>query len=188
MNQEWKIRSRGSSCCQCERNYNDNETFCSCLKFGEDGYARYDYCEACWDEHTPEDALSMWKTVFKLPPKPADNQPLKKENAESLLREAMETEDHAQRNVIYILAVMLERKRVLVERDVQISKEGLKTRVYEHKKTGETFFVPDPELRLDELEHVQAEVMTLLGLQPDDDKPDQKEVAEASAQPADTDS
>ena len=34
--------------------------------------------------------------------------------------------------------------------------------IYEHAKSGDVFIVPDVLLRLDELEHVQAEVSQLL--------------------------
>ena len=75
----------------------------------------------------------------------------------------MEVEEEANRNAVFILAVMLERRRVLVERDVQVREDGVKVRFYEHRQTGETFVVPDPGLKLAELEHVQEEVVALLG-------------------------
>jgi hypothetical protein len=59
---------------------------------------------------------------------------------------------------------MLERKRILAERDVQLRPDGLKVRIYEHKKTGEIFTIPDPGLRLDEVAAVQEEVNELLGI------------------------
>jgi hypothetical protein len=34
--------------------------------------------------------------------------------------------------------------------------------IYEHGGTGDVFIVPDPQLRLDELESVQNEVVQLL--------------------------
>ena len=87
---------------------------------------------------------------------------MKKETAESLLRELIETDRMEQANTIYILAVMLERKRILVERDVQEREDGTLIRVYEHKKTNEVFMIPDPRLKLAELEAVQAEVIAML--------------------------
>ena len=36
------------------------------------------------------------------------------------------------------------------------------TRIYEHTKTGEVFVIPDPQLRLDQIEQVQQEVAALL--------------------------
>jgi len=64
---------------------------------------------------------------------------------------------------MYILAIMLERKRILAEKDIQKREDGTKVIVYEHKKTGEVFLIPDPGLQLDQLEHVQIEVVDLLG-------------------------
>jgi hypothetical protein len=162
MNQEWNIKSRNETCLKCTKSFADGETFFSRLTFGEEGYAREDYCDPCWKEHAEDKALSVWKTVFKAPPPPSE-ETLRKETAESLLRQLMETDDVTHRNVIYILAVMLERRRIFVERDVQVREDGLKIRVYEHKKTQETFLVPDPELKLAELTQVQEEVLAMLG-------------------------
>jgi hypothetical protein len=64
-------------------------------------------------------------------------------------------------NACYVLAAMLERKRVLK----QIKTEETANRrvlIYEHGGTGDVFIVPDPQLRLDELESVQNEVVQLL--------------------------
>jgi hypothetical protein len=62
----------------------------------------------------------------------------------------------------YLLAVMLERKRILKEIESKRGEDGILVRVYEHAKSGEVFVIPDPELRLDRLEQVQAEVGALL--------------------------
>ena len=161
-NQEWNIKPRGEQCSGCSRAFADQEDFYSRLTFGQDGYARQDYCATCWQGPVRQGALSVWKSVFKVPPPPPP-EPIKKETAESLLRELMQTEDPSKRNAIYILAVMLERRRILVERDVQMRDDGVKVRVYEHRKTGETFLVPDPQLHLAELRQVQTEVLALLG-------------------------
>jgi hypothetical protein len=66
----------------------------------------------------------------------------------------------------YLLAVMLERKRILKEVEVKRAEDGALTRIYEHGKSGEVFVVPDPQLRLDEIEQVQDEVAALLAPAP----------------------
>lgn len=139
----------------------------SCLRFSPEGYVREDFCTPCWAGRKPETggAVSAWAALWLAPEKKA-TEALKKETAESLLREMMETDDPARRNVIFILAVMLERRRILVEKEVQVQPDGQKIRVYEHKQTGESFVVPDPQLRLKEIESVQLEVMELLGIPP----------------------
>lgn len=179
MSQDWNIKARGDICTVCNRAFADGEEFTSRLVFGEQGYVRDDICPACWQEASRQSALSVWKTTFHMPAPPRP-EPLQKETAESLLRKLMETDDASHRNAIFILAVMLERKRVLAERDVQVREDGVKIRVYEHKKTNETFLVPDPGLRLAELETVQKEVLALLGVA---DKPAEPQPA-AAAEPA----
>lgn len=163
MAQDWDIKARSESCQACEAPFEDNQPYFSALLFGDQGYARADYCETCWsNKDESASPYSTWQGVFKKP-SPEPEEPLKKETAESLLRRLMQDEDDSQRNVIYILAVMLERKRILVERDVQTRDDGTMIRIYEHRKTGETFLIPDPRLRLDQLEHVQQEVVEMLG-------------------------
>jgi hypothetical protein len=163
MAQDWDIRPRAAACTACERPFEDGEACFSALFFGAEGYLRTDQCAACWDARGEErPPLSQWQSVHRDPP-PAPEPALRKETAESLLRGLIEKEDAANTNAIYVLTVMLERKKVLVERATQTRDDGAFLRVYEHRKSGETFLVRDPRLSLDELEPVQQEVITLLG-------------------------
>jgi hypothetical protein len=57
---------------------------------------------------------------------------------------------------------MLERKRILKHCDTVRGDDGSELLVYEHARTGESFTIPDPKLRLDQLAHVQEEVAALL--------------------------
>ena len=166
MNPEWNIRSCADQCAACQKKFADRETLMSRLRFTEDGYQREDFCSACWPARSAAEGgeVSAWAATWAAPA-PKAPEALKKETAESLLRELMETDDPSKRNVIFILAVMLERRRILVEKEVQTSEGGgQKIRVYEHKQTGESFVVPDPQLKLREIETVQREVMDLLGI------------------------
>ena len=103
-----------------------------------------------------------------------------------MLRQLIETEDEENRNVIYILAVMLERKRILAERDVHTRDDGVKLRVYEHKKSGEVFLIPDPELKLAELEVVQEDVARRLGWRSDEESDGDTETVSSEASPVDS--
>lgn len=174
MAQDWDIKSRDTACSACQKLFEDQEHYCSALRFGEEGYTRSDYCDACWGESTASTAYSAWQGTFRLPP-PRPEDPVNRESAEDLLRRLMEGENPEHTNVIYILAVMLERKRILVEKDVHIEPDATR-RVYEHRKSGETFIVRDPRLRLDELEHVQQEVVAML------DGPESGNIAEAESE------
>lgn len=164
MAQDWDIRPCGSACSACAKPFEAKQEYQSLLVAGEREFERMDYCCACWAEHNVDGSAGegSWKGLFQ-PPAPPPEEALKKETAETLLRKLIETEDDSNGNVIYLLAVMLERKKMLVERDRKKDESGNVTLVFEHRKTGEVFLVPDPQLQLGQLEHVQREVSQLLG-------------------------
>ncbi|MBL7077973.1 MAG: hypothetical protein ISS31_10950 [Kiritimatiellae bacterium] len=160
---DWDIRPRASVCAQCDAEFQDRQDCFSVLRFtDEEGYVRADYCAECWTAKPPDDrGVSMWKGLFLLPP-PPEAEALEQNTAESLLRRLMDEDPESHANVIYILAVMLERKRQFIERATQ-TRDDVLIRVYEYRKTGETFLIRDPMLSLDELEPVQEQVVALLG-------------------------
>jgi hypothetical protein len=155
----WSVRKCAKACTKCEREFKDKEVLLSNLTFDAGEYKRNDFCKACWDKDNP--GLSSWKTIFMVPP-PPEEEAVKKENAESLLRRLLAKENDEDLNAVFILTVMLERKKILVERDTQRTEDGRKLRIYEHKKTNESFMVIDPELKLAELADVQEQVVALL--------------------------
>jgi hypothetical protein len=162
--ESWQIKRRSDLCAGTNEPFADKEEIMTRLLFKDGEYVREDYRLAWWNEHKPDSGLSAWKSIFRVPPPPTEV--MKKESAETLLRNMVAKEDADDTNSIYILAVMLERKKILVEKDVQVREDRTKIRVYEHKKTGETFLVIDPELKLAEIEKVQEEVVGLLGGKP----------------------
>jgi hypothetical protein len=162
MAQEWNIKSRSTACEGCQTGFTDGQPYHTRLVFQEHDYSRGDFCEGCWArEMAANPGYSSWKGFFKMPPSEPDRR-IKKETAETLLRELIEAADPAQTSVIYILAVMLERQRVLVEREVKTTDDGARLVIYEHKKTAETFAIIDPKLKLSELDNVQKDIMALL--------------------------
>lgn len=171
-------------CSGCQTPFSDGQAYFAALVFDKEGYQRGDFCQACWEARSQDGSrYSMWHGVFRMPP-PEPEEPLRKETAESLLRRLIEQEDPATGNVIYILAVMLERTRLLVEKDIQTRDDGVMIRVYEHRKTGETFLIADPRLQLDQLEAVQQQVMDMLGV--GKDQPVAEKSGTSDAPPAGT--
>jgi hypothetical protein len=110
--------------------------------------------------------ISHWKGVYEAPP-PPDAEPIQKENAESLLHKLVELDDPRYIPAGYILAVMLERKRILKVKE-ELQRDGRRVFVYEQPKSGDVFTIVDPDLQLDQLEAVQREVSLLMehGLNP----------------------
>src|SRR5207248_3239138 len=93
-------------------------------------------------------------------PAPVETETLPKENAEQLFRRLMSSKNPPA-NPVYVLAAMLERKKVLKQIRTENGDDG-RVLIYEHGATGDVFIVPDPQLRLDQLENVQNEVAQLL--------------------------
>ena len=163
---DWNIQSRSRHCQACERAFADKERYHTVLLDEKSEYVRKDVCEACWSEQFAESSkqqrefVSYWQGVFEEPP-PAPPEPIEKESAASLLRKLMELNDPDYAAASYILAVMLERKRVLKVRE-QFKRNGVRVFVYEQPKTGDVYTIPDPNLQLDQLDEVQKQVADLL--------------------------
>ena len=125
-----------------------------------------DLCEACWAREHDEGMadrkgfISHWQGTYVAPP-PVPPDAIQKATAEGLLRKLLETGEERWREASYILAVMLERKRILKVKE-QIKEEGGRVFVYEQPKSGDLFTIPDPNLKMEELEQVQIEVAALL--------------------------
>ncbi|MDD2598878.1 MAG: hypothetical protein PHO37_06615 [Kiritimatiellae bacterium] len=127
-------------------------------------YERMDCCVRCWDCFERDwEPFSLWDGIYHAP-KPAEirKEPVRKDTAETLLRKLIDLEDPAMRNVVYVLAVMLERGKQLIERDTKPHESGGILRIYEDKHSGDTFVVLDPKLHLDKLAIVQQQVVALL--------------------------
>jgi hypothetical protein len=158
--EEWAIKHRADACAVTHRSFEPGEYFYTLLFRDTDGYRREDLSEEAWRNRNENiQPFSFWKSRYEpLPPKSPE--PLARENAEQLFRRLIASENPPA-NACYVLAAMLERKRALK----QIKTEETANRrvlIYEHGGTGDVFIVPDPRLRLDELESVQNEVAQLL--------------------------
>ena len=161
MQSDWTIQSRGDRCAVTGHEFQDGEYFYTLLFHDRDGFRRQDLCEEAWQQRNDNIApFSFWRSKFE-PPPPAP-EALAKGTAEDLLRRYMQENNNQHANARYILALMLERKRLLKQIEVKQTDEG-RTLIYEHVKTGEVFVIPDPQLHLDQLENVQNEVAAQLG-------------------------
>lgn len=163
---EWNIQSRAHACQACAHDFQKGESLHTLLFDERDVYRRLDVCDACWQAQHAQGSnhrrgfVSHWQSTFEPAPS-APPDPIQKETAESLLRKLMERSDPQHAGAVFILAVMLERKRLLKAK-AQTVESGRRTLIYEHARTGDVFTVSDPGLQLDQLEAVQRDVASLL--------------------------
>jgi hypothetical protein len=158
---EWAIKHRADACAVTHRPFVSGEQFYTLLYHDANGYRREDLSEEAWQNRNENiQPFSFWKARYEpVPPKPAES--VAKETAEQLFRRLIASNDPPA-NACYVLAVMLERKRVLKQVKIESRDRGTRVLIYEQGTTGDVFVVPDPQLRLDELENVQKEVAELL--------------------------
>ncbi len=163
--ENWHVRSRGRECAATQRTFVDGEVIVTALFPDPEssGYLRRDYCVDGWTAHqeTEEKPFSFWRTTYTAAPNNEAAIAAEKLSAEEILQRLVEEDEDHTENTRYILAVMLERQKLLRETDSQRTPSGI-LRVYEHRKTGEVFIVKDPDIPLSEVEAVQKEVFILL--------------------------
>ena len=168
---EWNIQSRAHGCEACGKPFVDQEVYHTLLFDERANFRRSDVCQACWQKQFSEGArerkgfISYWQGVFEAP-RPR-TEAIQRENAESLLRKLIELNDPKYVPAAYILAVMLERKRLLKIKE-ELQRDGHRVFIYEQPGTGDVFTIVDPGLHLNQLEQVQHDVAALLehGLNP----------------------
>lgn len=167
---EWNLQSRAHACQGCHKAFADKEPYHTLLLEEKQQYQRLDICAGCWSSQYREGAsdrkgyISQWQGLYQAPPA-APPDPIQKESAEGLLRKLIESEDPKHGPVCYILAVMLERKRLLKIKE-QLQREGRRVFIYEHPRTGDMFTITDPNLQLNQLDEVQRAVAELLNPPP----------------------
>ena len=173
---EWNIQGRAHTCEACGKNFKDKEVYHTLLFDEKSAFRRLDICESCWQQQYSQGSrerkgfVSYWHGVYEAPPPPSD--PIQKQTAESLLRKLIELNDPKYIPAGYILAVMLERKRLLKVKE-QLVRDGRRVFIYEQPSSGDVFTIVDPNLQLNQLEGVQKDVAHLLehGLNPPESAP-----------------
>lgn len=187
---EWNIQTRGHACESCNKTFVDQETYHTLLFDERADFRRSDICHACWQKQYSDGArdrkgfVSYWHGIYEAPvPRP---EPIQKETAETLLRKLIELNDPKHMPAGFILAVMLERKKLLKVKE-QTVRDGQRVFVYEQPHTGDIFTIVDPNLQLNQLEEVQRDVAGLLehGINPAPEAVPQGEAPQAGADTSD---
>lgn len=165
LHESWHIRSRSRECSASGQAFADGEPIVTALFPDPEssGYLRQDFTPDAWKAR-PADAeapFSFWRGRYQAPAASEKSEAIERESAEDLFRRLLEEDEDHTENTRYILAVMLERRKILRETDNQRTPNGI-LRVYEQRKSGEVFIVRDPDIPLSEVERVQTEVFELL--------------------------
>ena len=163
---EWNIQNRAHRCQVCQKAFADKAPYHTVLFEEKQQYLREDICGDCWAGPFSEGVsdrkgfISHWQGIYQAPP-PVPPEPIRRETAEGLLRKLLQANDATHGAACYILAAMLERKRVLKVKE-QLFRQGARVFIYEQPASGDIFTITDPNLRLNQLEEVRKDIVQLL--------------------------
>ena len=110
----WSIRKKSEACTACAREYVDGEALFSLLQAGEEGLARVDLCQSCFQARPDEDAakdLFFWKTRFQ--PQAKKGLAVDFDAVEGLFLALEGREETRLAELRYLLALLLMRKKRL---------------------------------------------------------------------------
>lgn len=169
MKEPWSIKSRARECAITGEPFEAGQQIRAAIFPDSDssGYLRKDFSLQAWDDRADEEApFSTWLTHYEPPVVEEKAEDVVDQDPETLLHKMVEEDEEHTENARYILAVMLERKKLLRETDTQNVPSGI-LRVYEHRKTGDVYIIKDPQIPLSDVDRVQEEVKQLLDPDPE---------------------
>lgn len=168
MKEPWSIKSRARECAASGVAFESGQKIRAAIFPDPDssGYLRKDFTQEAWASRE-EDIVpfSTWLTTYEPPVHEDKAEDVVNQDPETLLQKLVEEDEEHTENVRYILAVMLERQKLLRETDTQQVPSGI-LRVYEHRKTGDVYLIKDPQIPLSDVDKVQEEVRELLDPKP----------------------
>jgi hypothetical protein len=160
---DWSIRPRAHLCAGTGKDFSDGEVVYTVLVAGEGGMERKDYAEEVWSQEGNRPTyFCFWKGKFRMQPAEIEKEP-PAARAEAELRRRLSqpvATESPEARVIFLFALLLERRKILLVRERTTGPEGRVT-VYEHKVTGEVILVPEPEVKLSEVDRLRSEVEAL---------------------------
>lgn len=164
MVENYSIKSRAHRCHISDEPFIEDQVFVAAI-FPDpesDGYLRLDYSVAAWDARSSEEPtpFSFWRSHYK-PPVKEEQVQVSALDPETLFAKLIDEDEAHTENARFILAAMLERKKIIRETDTQQLPTGL-LRIYEHRKSGDVYIVKDPQIALCDVESIQDEVQQLL--------------------------
>ena len=168
MKEPWSIRSRAKECAASGVAFEPGQKIRAAIFPDPDssGYLRLDFTIEAWAARQDEDSpFSTWLTTYHPPVTEEKAEAVVEDDPETLLKRMIDEDQEHTENARYILAVMLERQKLLRETDTQQIPSGI-LRVYEHRKTGDVFIIKDPQIPLSDVDRVQEEIRELLEPKP----------------------
>lgn len=152
---DWNIKGRSEQCAETGHPFQEGKVFYTILEETKEGIQRKDLCAEAWNKISGKPAF-FWRSTFKTAPAKAP-ETINKQDAESELRRLLNLDARENDKLCYLLALLLERKKILRARE-KTELEGEKVIFYEHSDTQETFIIRETDFKLSDIENLQTEL------------------------------
>lgn len=156
---DWKISKGGETCTKCDKPLEHGDTYYSTISVEAQLISRFDFCEECFGSEADHQSEVFWRTRKIL------TDPVKKSVNFEVLRELfmsiLEVKEKAFKEVSYLLALVLIRKRYLKLKDF-ISEDGTDYMTVRQKKDMPIIKVEVPLLGEEEIAALRGKLSDLL--------------------------
>ncbi|MBI4577761.1 MAG: hypothetical protein HY722_15980 [Planctomycetes bacterium] len=159
---DWAIAGHARSCAACQRELHPGEPCRSALIDDRLGLRRVDHCLVCWSG-APEGAFCWWRTRVPEPSRPSRPRPRADRGLLlDLLRRLEGDRPPQDRDLRYVVALMLLRMKVLEFQDTRREQGGRSLLVLVSRREGEPFLVEDPGLSGERIDQVREALLRLV--------------------------
>ena len=155
----------GASCDGCEATFAEADDFYSLLFMNSDGLSRREVCPDCYAK-IADDAFAFWKSTVQPPdssrPRPLDVNFL----VEFFERLNAKKDDERQLQICYIVALILIRKKTLIQLPSGSNENGEILRVrFKQDEVEKVHEIPVPVLTADKMELIRDDLGRIFNLQ-----------------------
>jgi hypothetical protein len=166
--QHYEIPRRHRHCVKGQEEFVPGSSYYSLIEPAESGgYARKDYCSACWQACSVEhaflsDGTVFWKSSVPKKIEVSEESLRRDERALNLLKEYCQSDVSEELAQAFVLALLLTRKRLLQLKQ-EINEEGKAMSLYEVRATEEILCVQKAMLTSVEANRVRMALAEKLG-------------------------
>jgi len=155
----WKVEKHGQSCCGCETEFEEGESFFSALRQEEGAFQRRDFCEDCWQGEQQDGFFCFWKSRRA---ESEEQQAVGPAVLLDLLDQMRNPSSRREKALRFVLALYLSRRKALKLAGEADSGAAL---VFEVVGGDEQYRVQPVELEEDEQEKLTRRLREMLAIE-----------------------
>lgn len=161
MRRDWEeyIKKPGF-CSRCKKEFAESEEYYAVLLERGEEFVRYDFCLNCWSSELEAESFSFWRGRIPQKDRPAkvfvDNNILM-----DLFREIVAKEDEGKAGFLFVLSLMLMRKRLLRIVSTSYDESGRELWTVRLQGDDNEYRLVNPELTDEDIERIKEDMESI---------------------------